>query len=217
MKSKVKSIIAELSKLYPNPVCALTYGAPHELLAAARLSAQCTDKRVNLVTPALFTRFNNVNEFAEAEVSEVEQYVRSCGLYKTKASDIVGACKMLRDEYGGVIPDKIEDLLKLPGIGRKTANLLIGTLYGKPAVVTDTHVIRLSNRLGLVSSTNPLKVENALKALIIEGEQLNFCHRLVFYGREVCKAQRPKCDGCIIKKHCNFPKNGVYYDKSGKT
>jgi endonuclease-3 len=120
-------------------------------------------------------------------------------------------CKAV-ENFGGVIPDELEELLKLPGIGRKTANLLLGTLYGKPAVVTDTHVIRLSNRLGLVNSCVPVKVENALRELIPEGEQMDFCHRLVFYGREVCKAQRPKCEKCVIKKHCNFPKNGVYYD-----
>jgi len=209
MKKKVESIIRELEKLYPNPVCALFYGAPHEIMIAARLSAQCTDKRVNLVTPDLFTRFKNVNEFAEADVGEVEKYVRSCGLYKTKARDIVFMCRKLQEDYGGVIPDSIDELLKLPGIGRKTANLLIGTLYGKPAVVTDTHVIRLSNRLGLVKpkSENPLKVEIALKKLLPEGEQMNFCHRLVFFGREVCRAQKPDCKKggeCVLKDFCEM-------------
>jgi endonuclease-3 len=209
MKTKIKGIISELSKLYPNPVCALFYSAPHELMIAARLSAQCTDKRVNMVTPALFAHFKDVADFAEAEVHEIEKYVRSCGLYKTKASDIVNMCKILRDDYNGEIPGNLDEILKLPGIGRKTANLLIGTLYGKPAVVTDTHVIRLSNRLGLVKSKNPAKIEITLKEMIPEGEQMNFCHRLVFYGREVCRAQKPSCDGCVLKKYCNFPQNGI--------
>jgi endonuclease-3 len=205
MKKKVEFIIRELEKLYPNPVCALFYGAPHELMIAARLSAQCTDKRVNLVTPALFARFPSLQSFAEAEVIEIEKYVRSCGLYKTKARDIVNMCKMVQNDYDGVIPDEIDELLKLPGIGRKTANLLVGTLYGKPAVVTDTHVIRLSNRLGLVNSENPMKIENALRKLIPEGEQMNFCHRLVFFGRDTCKAQKPNCQKggeCVLKDFC---------------
>jgi endonuclease-3 len=208
--NKIKKIISILAELYPNPVCALLYGEPHELLIAARLSAQCTDKRVNLVTPALFARFGDVGAFACADVGEVEEIIRSCGLYKTKAKDIVLMCRLLHENYGGVIPDSLDELLRLPGIGRKTANLLAGTLYGKPAVVTDTHVIRLSNRLGLAASKNPVKVENALRALIPERESLNFCHRLVFYGREVCKAQRPLCGNCALKKYCNFSRNSVY-------
>jgi endonuclease-3 len=209
MKNKVKNIIGELSKLYPNPVCALFYSAPHELMIAARLSAQCTDKRVNLITPVLFKKFSSLDAFAEADVREVEKIVRSCGLYKSKASDIVNMCRLVRDNFGGVIPSGIDDLLTLPGIGRKTANLLIGTLYGKPAVVTDTHVIRLSNRLGLVKSDVPVKVENALRELLPESEQMNFCHRLVFYGRDICKSRNPDCNKCVIKKYCNFPRNGV--------
>ncbi|MCL2697756.1 MAG: endonuclease III [Oscillospiraceae bacterium] len=206
MKNKVKNIIGELARLYPNPVCALIYSEPHELMIAARLSAQCTDKRVNMVTPALFARFTSIDGFAEADVSEVEEYVHSCGLYKTKASDIVNMCRIIRDEFGGVIPDNLNDLLKLPGIGRKTANLLTGTLYGKPAVVTDTHVIRLSNRLGLIKpkSDNPLKIELALREIIPESEQMNFCHRLVFFGRDVCKAQKPQCENCVLKPFCVY-------------
>ena len=207
---KINSISRELTRLYPNPACALYYNQPHELMIAARLSAQCTDKRVNVVTPALFARFQSIADFAEADIAEVENYVRSCGLYKTKASDIVNMCKKVQYDYSGVIPDSLDELLKLPGIGRKTANLLIGTLYGKPAVVTDTHVIRLSNRLGLADSKDPLKVENALRKLLPESESLDFCHRLVFFGREVCKAQKPKCNECVLKKHCNFSQNSVY-------
>ena len=199
-KEKIKKISEELERLYPNPVCALVYSKPHELLIAARLSAQCTDKRVNQITPALFSRYPEISSYAEARLCEVEEYVRSCGLYKTKALDIIEMCKMLSQNYDGIIPDSLDELLKLPGIGRKTANLMIGTLYGKPAVVTDTHVIRLSNRLGLVNSQNPEKVEKALRALLWavlpQRDSLNFCHRLVFYGREVCKARTPGCEGC---------------------
>jgi endonuclease-3 len=201
-KEKTKYISAALERLYPETICALTYDAPHELAIAARLSAQCTDKRVNLVTPALFARFGSVGGFAEADVAEVECLIRSCGLYKTKARDIVEMCKMLRTDYNNAIPDSMDELLKLPGIGRKTANLLIGTLYGKPAVVTDTHVIRLSNRLGLAASQDPVKVENALRKLLPPEESLNFCHRLVFFGREVCKAKKPECGGCVLRELC---------------
>jgi len=234
-KEKINGIITALADLYPNPVCALIYNKPHELLIAARLSAQCTDKRVNLVTPALFGRYPEIKDFAAADVSEVEEYVKSCGLYKTKAKEIVKACEMLEVNYGGRIPDEMNELLKLPGIGRKTANLLIGTLYGKPAIVVDTHVIRISNRLGIVGdelflkasasssplngsptahtskrsggitpagTANPVKIENALRKLLPEAESLNFCHRLVFLGREVCKAKKPNCKNCVLKNLC---------------
>ena len=204
INDKTQNIIKILADIYPNPVCALTYTKPHELLIAARLSAQCTDKRVNLVTPALFAKFMEIKDFAYADVSEVERMVHSCGLYKTKANDIMQMCRILHENYDGVIPDSLDELLKLPGIGRKTANLLVGTLYGKPAIVTDTHVIRLSNRLGLADSVNPVKVENALKALIPEEETMNFCHRLVFFGREVCKAQKPLCEECELKSFCIY-------------
>ncbi|MCL2020479.1 MAG: endonuclease III [Oscillospiraceae bacterium] len=210
---KVKLIIGCLKKLYPDTVCALVYNEPHELMIAARLSAQCTDKRVNLITPALFKRYADINDFAEANIGELEGLIRSCGLYKTKARDIKEMCKMLRDEYDGSIPDRIDELIKLPGIGRKTANLLVGTLYGKPAVVTDTHVIRLSNRIGLVNSKEPIKVENALRKLLPENESLDFCHRLVFFGRDACRARNPNCLAdreCVIKKYCNYYKNSVY-------
>jgi len=148
-KQKAAQIIELLKQEYPEVKCALLYTKPHELLIATRLSAQCTDKRVNLVTPALFERFPSVDAFAKAEVSEVEGYIKSCGLYHTKAQDIVEMCRMLNDVHGGTVPDSIEELVKLPGVGRKTANLIVGDLYGKPAMVCDTHVIRLTNRLGL--------------------------------------------------------------------
>lgn len=203
-KTKEGAVHSALKKLYPNPVCALNYEKPHELLIAVRLSAQCTDKRVNLVTPALFGKYKSIDDFADADIKDVEELVHSCGLFKTKARDIVNTCKILREGYNYIIPDSIEELVKLPGTGRKTANLITGILYGKPAVVCDTHVIRISNRLGLISTTDPVKAEKALRALLPESESLDFCHRLVFFGREVCKARNPDCNNCVLKEHCIF-------------
>ncbi len=201
-KKRAAEIIGLLRGEYPDVKCALIYEKPHELLIATRLSAQCTDKRVNMVTPALFERFPGINDFAEADVSEVEEYIRTCGLFKTKAQDIVGMCRMLRDEYGGKVPDSIEELTKLPGVGRKTANLIVGDLYGKPAMVCDTHVIRLSNRLGLADSTDAGVVEKQLREIIPPEEGLNFCHRLVHHGRAVCDARVPKCGLCVLRNVC---------------
>lgn len=201
-KKRAAEIIELLRGEYPDVKCALIYEKPHELLIATRLSAQCTDKRVNMVTPALFERFPDIDAFAEADVSEVEEYIRTCGLFKTKAQDIVGMCRMLRDEYGGKIPDSIEELTKLPGVGRKTANLVVGDLYGKPAMVCDTHVIRLSNRLGLADSTDAGVVEKQLREIIPPEEGLNFCHRLVHHGRAVCDARAPECGACVLRNVC---------------
>lgn len=196
--------IIELLKLeYPDVKCALVYSAPHELLIATRLSAQCTDKRVNMVTPALFRRFPDIDAFANAEVAEVEEYIKSCGLYHTKAKDIVEMSRVLRDVYKGVIPDTIEELVKLPGVGRKTANLVVGDLYGKSAMVCDTHVIRLSGRLGLSSGKEPLSVEKQLRAVVPADEGLNFCHRLVWHGRLVCTARNPACERCSLSGICD--------------
>jgi endonuclease-3 len=199
---KVNQIIEILKQAYPDPYCELTFTAPHELLIAARLSAQCTDKRVNQATPALFAKFPTVEAFADADAAEIERMVNSCGLFRTKAADIKGMCRMLLDKFNGVIPQDLDSLLKLPGVGRKTANLIIGELYGKPAIVADTHVIRLSNRLGLASGDNPLKTEKALKILIPEHESMAFCHRLVLHGRSTCKARKPNCNDCALNKLC---------------
>lgn len=208
MKTNKKKLAAEvislLKKQYPQVKCALNYTKPHELLIATRLSAQCTDKRVNIVTPALFERFPTVEAFAQADISEVEQLVRTCGLFKTKARDIVLMCKSLHDEYGGVVPDSIEELTKLAGVGRKTANLIVGDLYGKPAYVCDTHVIRLTNRIGLAEGTDAVKVEKQLREIIPPEESLDFCHRLVWHGREVCSARAPQCDNCTLKSVCRY-------------
>lgn len=201
-KNKTAQIIELLCKEYPDVKCALTYQKPHELLIATRLSAQCTDKRVNLVTPALFERFPSVDDFAAADVGEVEKYIQSCGLYKTKAKDIVEMCVQLRDDYGGVVPDTIDELVKLSGVGRKTANLIVGDLYGKPALVCDTHVIRLTNRLGIAGGTDAAKVERQLAAVVPPEEGLFLCHRLVWHGRLVCSARKPECEKCCLKELC---------------
>lgn len=205
-KELAAEVIARLKAEYPEVKCALIYEKPHELLIATRLSAQCTDKRVNLVTPALFKRFPTVEAFADAEVSEVEEYIKSCGLFHTKARDIVEMCRQLRDIYGSVVPDSIEELVKLAGVGRKTANLIVGDLYGKPAMVCDTHVIRLTNRLGLAKGTDAVQVEKQLRAIIPAEEGLNFCHRLVWHGRGVCSARAPRCEECVLKDICKFKK-----------
>ena len=201
-KQRALEMIERLKKEYPDVKCALTYAKPHELLIAVRLSAQCTDKRVNLVTPALFERFKDINAFADAKVSEVEEYIKSCGLFHTKAQDIVEMCRMLRDIYGGKVPDTIEELVKLPGVGRKTANLIVGDLYGKPAMVCDTHVIRLTNKLGLSEGKDAAQVEKQLRAVVPPEEGLMMCHRLVWHGRLVCSARSPKCSECTLNDIC---------------
>ena len=202
IKQRVLNVIEGLKRQYPDAVCSLTAAEPFQLLIAVRLSAQCTDARVNLVTPALVERFPTIESFAEADPEEVGRYVHSCGLYKTKARDIVGLCKMLRDVYGGRVPDTMEELTKLPGVGRKTANLICGDVYGKPAVAADTHCSRISNRLGFCDSKDPLKVEKQLRNLLPPEESNDFCHRLVLFGRDVCTARSPKCEQCPIAKDC---------------
>lgn len=206
-KELAAEVIERLKAEYPEVKCALIYEKPHELLIATRLSAQCMDKRVNLVTPALFGRFPTIEAFADAEVSEVEEYIKSCGLFHTKARDIVEMCRQLRDIYGGVVPDSIEELVKLAGVGRKTANLVVGDLYGKPAMVCDTHVIRLTNRLGLAKGTDAVSIEKQLRAIIPAEEGLNFCHRLVWHGRGVCSARAPRCEECALKDICKYNKS----------
>lgn len=201
-KQRALEVIERLKKEYPEVKCALTYNEPHELLIAVRLSAQCTDKRVNLVTPALFERFADIDAFAQASVPEVEEHIKSCGLFHTKAQDIVEMCRMLRDIYGRKVPDTIEELVKLPGVGRKTANLIAGDLYGKPAMVCDTHVIRLTNRLGLSEGKDAAQVEKQLRAVVPPEEGLMMCHRLVWHGRLVCPARSPKCEECVLKDLC---------------
>ena len=200
----VIAIVEELKRLYPDALCSLQYPKPYELLFAVRLAAQCTDERVNMVTPALYARFPTLESLAEADVSEVETYIHSTGFFRAKARDIVAAARMLVDVYGGVVPDNMEDLLKLPGVGRKTANLIVGDIYHKPAVVCDTHCIRITNLLGLSHGTNPLQVEKQLRAVLPMDRANDFCHRLVLHGRAVCVANRPQCDRCCMKAFCSF-------------
>ena len=201
-KQRAAKLIELLKAEYPEAQCALVYEKPHELLISTRLSAQCTDKRVNMVTPALYERFPTVEAFAQAEVSEIEKYIQSCGLYRTKAKDISLMCRELCEHFGGKVPDTIEELTTLPGVGRKTANLIVGDLYGKPALVCDTHVIRLTNLIGLTDTKDAAKVEKELAEVVPPAEGLNMCHRLVRHGRNVCIARRPQCAQCCLKEIC---------------
>ena len=193
---------------YPDAGCTLDYNEAWKLLVSVRLAAQCTDARVNVVVEDLYKKYPTVDALAEAEVSDIEEIVRPCGLGKSKARDISACMKILREQYGGKVPDDFDALLKLPGVGRKSANLIMGDVFGKPAIVTDTHCIRLCNRLGLVNQKEPKKVEMALWKLIPGEEGNDFCHRLVYHGREVCTARtKPFCSRCCLEDIC--PKNGV--------
>ena len=204
MTEKQRAVLAveALKKEYPDAICSLTYTEPLQLLIATRLSAQCTDARVNMVTPALFERFPTLNAFCDGPVEDIEEIIRSCGLYKTKARDIYAMCNKLRSDYNGVVPDTVEELTKLPGVGRKTANLVVGDIYHKPAVVTDTHCIRITNLLGLTTSKDPYKVEMQLREKIPPEKSTGFCHRMVLLGREYCIARRPQCIRCPLRPHC---------------
>ena len=196
-----------LKKEYPDALCSLEYTDPLQLLIATRLAAQCTDARVNLVTPALFARFPTLEAFCEGTEEEIGELIHSCGFFRAKARDILGACRKIRDDFGGQVPDNMEDLLSLPGVGRKTANLLLGDVFHKPAVVTDTHCIRISGRLGLTANKAPDKVEKDLRALLPPEESNDFCHRLVLHGRAVCTARSAKCGACSLAEFC--PKVGI--------
>ena len=204
MKEKERALLAvqALKKEYPDSICSLNAENPLQLIIATRLSAQCTDARVNLVTPALFEKYKTVEDFAAAEIADVEELVRSCGFFRTKARDIVEMCRKMISDFGGRVPDNIEDLTSLPGVGRKTANLIMGDVYGKPAVVADTHLIRISNLLGLVSTKDPFKVEMQLRKILPEEESNDFCHRCVLHGRDTCISGRPKCEECVMKDFC---------------
>ena len=203
MKEKVNAIIDILKNRYPDALCALHYGKDYELMIAVRLSAQCTDARVNLVTPALFAAYPTLEAMAAADIGDVENFVRSCGFYKHKARDIVLGCQMLLSDFGGKVPATMEELLRIPGIGRKTANLLLGDIHGKPgAIVCDTHCIRICGRLGLSKGKEPEKVERQLREILPPEESNDFCHRIVLFGREICTARKPKCDECPLAMHC---------------
>lgn len=195
-------VVEALEKLYPDAKCSLAYNDAFQLLIATRLSAQCTDARVNIVTPALFSAFPTAQAMANADLTKVEELIKTCGLYKTKSKDLIGIGRMITDNYGGVVPDTIEELTKLPGVGRKTANLICGDIYGKPAVVTDTHFIRLCNRLGLVNTKDPKKVEDAMRKLLPPEKSSDFCHRTVLFGRDICTARKAYCEKCPVNEIC---------------
>ena len=201
-REKVLKAVEALEILYPDAICSLNYEDAFQLLIATRLSAQCTDARVNMVTPALFEKYPTAHSMALAPVESVEELIKTCGLYKTKARDLVGIAQMIVSDFDGVVPDTIEQLIKLPGVGRKTANLVCGDIYGKPAVVTDTHFIRLCNRLGFVKTTNPLQVENAMKKLLPPEKSNDFCHRSVLFGRDICTARKTYCERCPMADFC---------------
>ncbi len=203
-KEIAKQAEAVLENLYPDAVCSLEAEDPFHLLVAVRLSAQCTDARVNLVTPALFAKYPTVQDFANADVKEVENLVHSCGFYRQKASDIVGMAQIIIDKHEGKVPDTMEDLTALPGVGRKTANLILGDVYHQPSYVCDTHMIRIANRLGLVNTKDPYKVELALRELLTPETSGDFCHRAVLFGRDVCDARKPKCESCPMRTFCAF-------------
>ena len=203
-KEKALAAVAALKALYPDALCSLDFESPFQLLVATRLSAQCTDARVNLVTPVLFARYPDAAAMAQADVADVENIIHACGFFRQKARDIVATAGILVSEYGGNVPDTIEALTALPGVGRKTANLIVGDVYGKPAVVADTHLIRISNRLGLVETKDPYKVELQLRELLPPEESNNYCHRNVLHGRAVCDARKPRCEICTLSGFCAY-------------
>jgi endonuclease-3 len=200
-------IVERLKGIYPESVCALEYGGePWKLLVMGRLSAQCTDARVNIVCRELFRKYPTANSLADADIGELEEIVRPCGLFRTKADSIKRACIMLRDDFGGVIPETMDELLLLPGVGRKIANLLLGDIYKKPAIVADTHCIRICGRFGMYDTKlkDPTKVEMIMRELVEPAEQSDFCHRIVQFGRDRCTARSPKCDGCPLRELCAY-------------
>ena len=201
-EARAKKAVSLLESAYPDAICSLEYEKPYELLISVRLAAQCTDARVNLVTPKLFKQYPTLDALANASQKDVEEIIKSCGFYRIKARDIIALSKMLIEEYQGILPDTMEELLRLPGVGRKSANLILGDVYHKPAVVCDTHCIRITNLIGLSNSKNPDKVEFELRSCLLLDKANDFCHRLVLHGRAVCIARRPLCDRCVLNPIC---------------
>lgn len=201
-KERALLLVEGLRKEYPDAICSLDYKKPHELLIATQLSAQCTDARVNIVAKPLFERYKSVDDFADADYDELCGYIRSTGFFRNKAKNIIACCKRLREVYGGEVPDNMDDLLTLAGTGRKTANLVLGDVFKKPAVVVDTHCIRITNRMGLTTSKAPEKIEQELKKLLPPDQSNDFCHRLVLHGRAVCSARRADCEHCCVRDVC---------------
>ncbi|NLP00794.1 MAG: endonuclease III [Clostridiaceae bacterium] len=208
-KEKAEIILSELKSLYPDATCTLDYKTPLELLIATQLAAQCTDARVNIVTKELFKKYRNAEDYAGADISELEQDIKSTGFFRNKARNIKECCiKLLRD-YEGKVPDNMEALLSLPGVGRKTANVILSTVFSKPGVIVDTHCTRLANRIGLTKSKNPDIIERDLMKLLPENEWANFSHYLVYHGRAVCHARRPKCEICSIMPYCAYANKNI--------
>ena len=202
--AEIREIIEILKGLYPDALCSLQYEKDYELLFAVRLSAQCTDARVNMVTPALFERFPTLESFAEADPAEVGEYIHSCGFYNSKSKDLVACAKQILEKHGGKVPATMEELTALPGIGRKTANLILGDIYGQPSYVCDTHCIRITGRLGITDgSKDPLQVEKQLRVALPPEESGDFCHRMVLFGRDTCTARSPKCGECPLRALCD--------------
>ena len=210
---KASAVAEVLRELYPDSRCSLDYETPLQLLISTRLSAQCTDARVNLVTPVLFARFPDCKAFAEADVTELEDIIRSTGFFREKARNIIDCCRRLLEVYNGEVPDTMEELLTLAGVGRKTANLVLGDAFGKPSYVVDTHCIRLTNRIGLTKNREPEKIEADLRKIIPEEESGVFCHRLVNHGRAICRAQKPLCSECRLKAYCDYYNEKAQEDK----
>jgi len=203
-RQRVVEIIKVFDRIYPEAGCSLEYKDPLQLLIATQLAAQCTDARVNVVTKALFRKYKNVYDFAEADLAELEEDIKSTGFYRNKAKNIKKCCRMIIDEFGGMVPDNLEDILKLPGVGRKTANLVLGDIFGIPGIVVDTHAKRLSKRMGFTENEDPVKIEYDLMKIVPKEEWTRFCHQLVLHGRAVCTARNPKCDKCPVSKFCKF-------------
>ena len=201
-EADINEIVRRLEECYPEAYCALEYDKDYELLFSARLAAQCTDARVNTITPVLFGRYPTLEAIAAADIGELESIIYPCGFYRTKARDISAAVAMLLSDFGGRVPDTMDELLLVPGVGRKTANLMLGDIHNLPAVVVDTHCIRLSNRIGLVDTKDPVKIEIALRQILPPEKSSDFCHRLVLHGRSVCPARKPLCGECCIKELC---------------
>lgn len=209
-KTKVKKIISIFDELYPEAKCSLNYKDPVQLLVATQLAAQCTDARVNIVTESLFKKYKNVYDYANADITQFEQEIRSTGFYHNKAKNIINCCKMIIEQFGGQVPSNLDDLLKLPGVGRKTGNLVLGDIYGIPGLVIDTHAKRLSKRMGFTENEDPEKVEYDLMDIVPKDDWSKFCHQMVYHGRAVCKAIKPACDKCKIQTLCNFGKGMKY-------
>ena len=203
-KERAESILVRLKEAYPEVKCTLNYETPLQMLLATQMSAQCTDARVNIVTEALFKKYPDAESFARADYEELCRDIHSLGFFRSKAKNIILTCRRILDEYDGKVPDTMEELLTLPGTGRKTANLVLGDIYKKPAVVVDTHCMRLSRRMGLTANETTEKIEQDLKKIIPPEEQLDFCHRLVNHGRLVCTARSPACEACVVSDICKF-------------